>query len=430
MFAISPIDGRYREVTKSLADIFSEGALIKYRIKVELYYLSLLSETVPELKPLPLETANKIVNNLTEDDLYKVKEIEAKTKHDVKAIELFLQSKLESEYHTFIHFGLTSQDINSVVYMMQLYDTISVHISPMINNLIEQINLLSRSSDHPMVCFTHGQPATPSNMRLQLLVFVERLHNLFQELQEIPCRTKFGGATGGFNAHRLAYPDVDWNNFAQTFLKTINPRFQRHKYTTQIDHYDNHSNIYNKMQQISTVLIDFCQDMWLYISKNYFIQQATEDEVGSSTMPHKVNPINFENAEGNLQMTVTLFQLLSRKLPISRLQRDLTDSTVLRNMGVPFAHFFIAVNSLTKGIAKVTLNRSVLKKELDNSPQLLAEGIQTVLRKCGYKNAYDKLKSITRVTNLTRDMLVNFVYSLYIPKEEKQKLIALTTMNY
>lgn len=430
MFAISPIDGRYREVTKPLTYIFSEGALIKYRVKVELYYLSLLSETVPELKPLPLETANKIVNNLTEDDLRKVKEIEVKTKHDVKAVELFLQSKLEPKYHSFIHFGLTSQDINSVVYIMQLYDTISVHISPMINNLIEQISSLAYSSDHPMVCFTHGQPATPSNMKLQLLVFVERLYNLFHELQDIPCRTKFGGATGGFNAHRLAYPDIDWNNFAQTFLKTINPLFQRHEYTTQIDHYDNHSNIYNKMQQISTVLIDFSQDMWLYISKNYFIQQVTEGEVGSSTMPHKVNPINFENAEGNLHMAVTLFQLLSRKLPVSRLQRDLTDSTVLRNMGIPFAHFFIAVDSLTQGIAKVTLNKSVLKKELENSPQLLAEGIQTVLRKCGYKDAYDKLKTITRVTNLTKDILVDFVYSLDIPKDEKQKLITLTTINY
>ena len=430
MFAISPIDGRYKKVTEPLSHIFSEGALIKYRIKVELYYLSLLSNTVPELKPFPIQISNKIVNNLTEDDLYKVKEIENKTKHDVKAIELFLQSKLDLEYHSFIHFGLTSQDINSVVYLMQLYDIISIYISPMIKNLIDKINILADKSDHQMICFTHGQPATPSNMKYQLLVFVERLINLFKELNNFSYKTKFGGATGGFNAHKLAYPDINWEEFGRDFLHIINIDFERHQHTTQIDHYDNHSNIYNKMQQISTVLIDFCQDMWLYISKNYFIQEIIESEVGSSTMPHKVNPINFENAEGNLHIAVTLFQFLSRKLPISRLQRDLTDSTVIRNMGVPFGHFFIAIDSLTKGINKVVLNKIVLKKELEESPQLLAEGIQTILRKCGYKDAYDKLKTLTRVTNLTKDILQNYIYSLDIPKDEKKKLNNLTTMNY
>lgn len=430
MYSISPIDGRYSKTTEPLTHIFSEGALIKYRVKVELYYLSLLSNTVPELELFSLESANHIINNLVEDDLHTVKEIESKTKHDVKAVEIFLQSKLDLHYHSFIHFGLTSQDINSVVYLMQLHDTVSTYLLPMINELLEKINILAFSSDHPMVCFTHGQSATPSNMKLQLLVFVERLCNLYHELQKIPFKTKFGGATGRFNAHRLAYPDVNWERFGQDFLQIINPNFQKHQYTTQIDHYDNHSNFYNKMQQISTVLIDFCQDIWLYISKAYFTQRVTEDEVGSSTMPHKVNPINFENAEGNLHMAVTLFQFLSRKLPISRLQRDLTDSTVLRNMGIPFGHFFIAYDSLLKGIDKLTLNSEQLKKELEDSPQLLAEGIQTILRKCGYKDAYDKLKKITRYTNLTRDTLINFVLLLDIPKEEKQKLMNLRVSNY
>lgn len=430
MFAISPIDGRYRDITKPLSNIFSEGALIKYRMKVELYYLSLLSNTIFGLKYLFKSKADQILDNLTDDDLEKVKEIESQTKHDVKAVELFLRSKLEPEYHPFIHFGLTSQDINSVVYTIQLNEVISNHVCPVITNIIERINILAKKSDHQMICFTHGQAATPSNMRKQLLVYVERLCNLYDELLKIPYRTKFGGATGGFNAHKLAYPDINWEQFGDKFLYWINQQFKRHKYTTQIDHYDDHSNIYNKMQQISTVLIDFCQDMWLYISKNYFTQKVTKDEVGSSTMPHKVNPINFENAEGNLQLSVTLFQFLSRKLPISRLQRDLTDSTVLRNMGVPFSHFLIACDSLVKGISKIKLNKELLKSELERSPQLLAEGIQTVLRKCGYKDAYDKLKVITRATNLTKDMLTTFVYSLKIPDEEREKLLDLTTMNY
>lgn len=436
MDSISPVDGRYRNKTQYLAEYFSEQALIRYRVKIELYYLAALTDqlltteaefqkSVGFQRPprFAYEEADHITHTLTNADITRVKDIERTTAHDVKAVEIYLREILPAPLAPWIHFGLTSQDVNSMAYTSQIYDLMHGTFREELDQIMQSLSQLAEASDHPMVCLTHGQPATPSTMRQQLFVYAERLNNLLRELDALPYRTKFGGATGGFNAHKVAFPEIDWEEFGVKFVKRYNPAFQRSRHTTQIDHYDWLTSFFNKSQQICTVLLDLCQDMWLYISYGYFRQKVTETEVGSSTMPHKVNPINFENAEGNIYIAVALFQALSRKAPVSRLQRDLSDSTLLRNIGVAYAHMTIAVRSLLTGLSKVELDTGLLQHKLDDTPELLTEGIQTIMRKHGYVDGYDQLKALSRGKRLDRESLVQFVKRLKIPEEDKQNLI-------
>lgn len=432
--SISPVDGRYWGMCNHLSNIFSEMAVIKYRIKIELYYLVALSDFIEDVPEFTAEEADTIVDNLMYDDILSVKSIEEKIRHDVKAVEVYLQGCLDEKYHPWIHFGLTSQDINSVMYTLQMQDLISdvsggnSKFMDDFAELLEKISVVAESSDYPMVCFTHGQPATPSTMKDQLNVYSSRLAQLHYDLCKLEFKTKFGGATGGLNAHKIAYPDKEWLSFVDKFLSMF--KIERNVYTTQIDHYDNHSNFYNKCQQICTVLIDLCQDIWLYISRGYFKQVVVKDEVGSSTMPHKVNPINFENAEGNLHMAVALFQLLSRKLPISRMQRDLSDSTLIRNVGVAFSHMSIAIQNIIRGLNKIDIDIAVLKKGLEETPELLTEAVQTVMRKNGYTDAYDQMKLLSRGEKLSREKLMKFVAELEIAEDDKERLLALETSTY
>lgn len=430
MFSISPVDGRYAPLTKELIPIFSESGVIKYRIFVELKYLEVLSNTLDSLDPLPFDILSEIYTTLTPIELSKVKEIEKKTNHDVKAIEIYLRTKLPIKYHPFIHFGLTSQDVNSIVYTTQIYDANTNIIDPIINTLCRSLKILIQCSDHPLLCLTHGQPATPSTMKRQLTVYIERLSNLTQQREYLKYRTKFGGATGGMNAHKVAYPDIDWEQFSDHFVKQFNSNFIRNKNCSQIDHYDNHTSFFNYYQQVATVLIDLCQDIWLYISRGVFRLKVVEGETGSSTMPHKVNPINFENAEGNLHLTVSLFQLLSRRLPVSRLQRDLSDSTLIRNIGVAYGHFLIALKKIIKGLDQLQIDTTTMFLELKDNPALLTEAIQTVMRKNGYADAYDQLKSISRGKSITLEGLRDFIESVNLDNEDKKRLLELTVVQY
>ena len=438
--AISPIDGRYREKITDLFPFFSEYALIKYRVQVEIeYFIALCSEpAVVSLKGIDEDKLNRlrgIYLGFDEDDAQDIKEIESVTNHDVKAVEYFLKEKFDainlSEYKEFIHFGLTSQDINNTATPMMWRDSLNMVYIPELENLIALIDgLVDEWKDIPMLARTHGQPASPTRLGKELKVFTYRLSNQLEVLKNIPAKAKFGGATGNFNAHKVAYQDVDWKLFGNNFLfNSLN--LVREEYTTQISNYDAFAASFDAMKRINNILIDFCRDVWQYISMEYFKQKIKEGEVGSSAMPHKVNPIDFENAEGNLGIANALLEHLASKLPISRLQRDLTDSTVIRNIGVPVAHALIAIKSATKGMHKLLLNVEAIDKDLENNWAVVAEGIQTVLRREGYPKPYEALKDLTRTNkHITSDSIAEFIDSLDVSDLVKEELKAITPQSY
>ena len=436
--AISPVDGRYRNITEPLADYFSEFGLFKFRVKVEIeYFIWLSSLSLPELPALDGDTIQSLRGiysefNLT--DAQRIKSIEKKINHDIKAVEYFIKEKfagLKAEKcREFIHFGLTSQDINNTAIPLLLKDGLSRILRPLLLEVSERINSLSeRWKNIPMLARTHGQPATPTRLGKEFAVFHERLNSQFTLLDQVPFTAKFGGATGGLNAHYAAYPSVDWDARMDEFIQTLG--LKRSHPTTQIDHYDNLAALFDALKRINTILIDFCRDLWHYISIEYFRQKIQDGEVGSSAMPHKVNPIDYENAEGNLTYANAIFEFLSAKLPVSRLQRDLTDSTVLRNIGVPIAHSMIACKSLLKGLGKLELNEPALNQDLEKNWVVVAEGIQTILRRSGYPEPYEALKKLTRVNkNITREILHEFIDGLEIDTKVKEELKRLSPFNY
>lgn len=438
--AISPIDGRYREKITDLFPFFSEYALIKYRVQVEIeYFIALCNEpSVVSLQGIDENKLNRlreIYLGFDEDDAQDIKEIEAVTNHDVKAVEYFLKEKFDainlSEYKEFIHFGLTSQDINNTATPMMWRDALNLVYIPEVEKLISLIDSLADEwEDIPMLARTHGQPASPTRLGKELKVFTYRLSNQLEVLRHIPAKAKFGGATGNFNAHKVAYPDADWKLFGNNFLlNSLN--LVREEYTTQISNYDAFAASFDAMKRIHNILIDFCRDVWQYISMEYFKQKIKEGEVGSSAMPHKVNPIDFENAEGNLGIANALLEHLASKLPISRLQRDLTDSTVIRNIGVPVAHGLIAIKSSTKGMLKLLLNLEAIDRDLENNWAVVAEGIQTVLRREGYPKPYEALKDLTRTNeHITSDSISKFIDGLDVSDLVKKELKAITPQSY
>ena len=437
--SISPIDGRYHNNTIKLSGYFSEKAFIRYRIIVEIeYFISLVEIPLPQLKSFPtkkIKDLKNIYEKFTVDDALEVKRIEKKTNHDVKAIEYFLKNKFDligiSPFKEFIHFGLTSQDINNTSIPLSIKNAINEEYFPNVNEVLSNLNKLSNESKNvPMLARTHGQPASPTKMGKEIMVFIERLENQMKVLMSIPNAAKFGGATGNYNAHVVSYPKINWRNFSSTFLET---KFGlKHSFpTTQIEHYDYFSSQCDSLRRINNILIDMCRDIWHYISMDYFKQKILKNEVGSSAMPHKVNPIDFENAEGNLGVANSLFIHLSQKLPISRLQRDLTDSTTLRNIGVPFAHTIIAFKSLNKGLSKLLINKDKISKDLEENWSVVAEGIQTMLRREGYFGAYEKLKELTRINKKINQTIINeFINSLEISSEIKKDLKKITPFNY
>ncbi|MEM6698415.1 MAG: adenylosuccinate lyase [Bacteroidota bacterium] len=437
--AISPIDGRYHSKTQNLSDYFSEYALIKYRIRVEIQYLMFLKDLdLPELKGLDREQLKKLksqLDNFALADAEKIKSIERTTNHDVKAVEYFIKEKMDeldlSDYKEFVHFGLTSQDINNTAVPLSLKEVIENTYIPLFSELKEQINERSVEwREVPMLARTHGQAASPTTVGKEFLVFVKRLEQQLKQLDTLPYTAKFGGATGNMNAHYVAYPDLDWHLFAKQFVEKY-LGLERAYPTTQIEHYDNLAAIFHACSRINTILIDFCRDIWTYISMDYFKQKVIAGEVGSSAMPHKVNPIDFENAEGNLGMANAMFEHLARKLPISRLQRDLTDSTALRNIGVPFAHTQIAFKSIQKGLNKLILNQEQLQKDLENNWAVVAEAIQTVLRKMNYPQPYEALKKLTRTNEkMNKANIHNFIDSLKLDNETKKYLKNISPFNY
>jgi adenylosuccinate lyase len=436
--AISPIDGRYFKTTNSLAPFFSEYGLMRYRVLVEIEYFIALTYALPELASYPKNkeaTLRDVYKNFSEQDAQSIKEIEKTTNHDVKAVEYFLKKKFEllglDTYKEFIHFGLTSQDINNTATPLLLKESLEKEFSPLLQKIISQLTALSvQWKDIPMLARTHGQPASPTRLGKEIYVFVERLQKQIELLKTIPHSAKFGGATGNFNAHHIAYPEINWNHFANQFVSE-QLGLVRSNPTTQIEHYDNAAALFDNLKRINTILIDFSRDVWQYVAMNYFKQKIKAGEIGSSAMPHKVNPIDFENAEGNFGIANALFEHLSAKLPISRLQRDLTDSTVLRNIGIPIAHSFLALSSLEKGISKLELNEDAIRKDLDENWAVIAEAIQTLLRKEGYPNPYEALLGLTRKNEkITQQSFVAFIDSLNITDDLKKKLKAITPFNY
>lgn len=436
--AISPLDGRYFGTTKPLAPYFSEFGLIYYRVRIEVEYFIALTYTLPELADLSKDHEGKLralYERFTEADATAIKEIEKTTNHDVKAVEYFLKNKFDelnlSQYKEFIHFGLTSQDINNTAVPLSLKEFMEREFLPAIQKLVNELTHLSvQWKDIPMLARTHGQPASPTRLGKEVYVFVERILRQLDLLKPIPYSAKFGGATGNFNAHHIAYPEINWNHFANLFV-TIQLGLSRSQPTTQIEHYDNLAALFDNLKRINTILIDFSRDVWQYVAMNYFKQKIKEGEVGSSAMPHKVNPIDFENAEGNLGIANALFEHLSAKLPISRLQRDLTDSTVLRNIGVPLAHTFLALKSLEKGISKLELNQAAINHDLEENWAVVAEAIQTVLRREGYVNPYEALKALTRKNDkITRQSIHTFIDELDVTIELKEKLKVITPFTY
>jgi len=437
--AISPIDGRYSKQTQILSGYFSEHALMKYRVWVEIeYFISLCEIPLPQLSgvtPGQLDGLRKVYWEMSDDDVLRIKELERTTNHDVKAVEYFLKEKFEglgmSAFKEFIHFGLTSQDINNTAIPASFRDAIEEVYIPAVDRILERlVNFAKEWKDIPMLARTHGQPASPTKLGKEFYVFVDRLDEQLNQLEEIPYNAKFGGATGNFNAHHVAYPAIDWADFATGFLATkLNLR--RSRFTTQIEHYDNMAAAFDALKRTNTILVDLSRDIWTYISMNYFRQKVKEGEIGSSAMPHKVNPIDFENAEGNLGIANALLEHLSAKLPVSRLQRDLTDSTVLRNVGVPFAHIIIAFNSIEKGLDKLLLNEDALKQDLQDNWAVVAEAIQTILRREGYPNPYEALKELTRgKTQVTATDIANFIETLQLSDAVKIELKAITPSNY
>jgi adenylosuccinate lyase len=437
--ATSPIDGRYRNKTGELADFFSEYALFKYRIKVEIeYFIALCELPLPGLEdfnPEYFEQLRNIYREFSPSDAEAVKNIEKTTNHDVKAVEYFIKECFEelglSVYKEFIHFGLTSQDINNTAVPMSLKDAHTLVVLPMIEKLISKINLLAFEwKQVAMLARTHGQPASPTRLGKEIYVFIERLEDQLDLLKTIPFSGKFGGATGNMNAHVMAYPETDWEDFANHLLKD-KLELHRQKTTTQIEHYDYLAAYFHNMARINTILTDLSRDIWSYISMDYFKQKIKEGEVGSSAMPHKVNPIDFENAEGNLGMANALLYHMAEKLPVSRLQRDLTDSTVTRNIGVPLAHMLIALKSLLKGFDKLILNQSKIAEDLEKNWAVVAEAIQTVLRRENYPNPYETLKQLTRTNEIiTRESIHRFIDTLDISEQLKEELKSITPENY
>ncbi len=437
--AISPIDGRYRKTTESLADYFSEFGLIKYRVLVEIEYFIALSEFgLPQLPNLDLvqkESLRDIYKNFSINDALKIKEIEKTTNHDVKAVEYFIKEKIEtlslSKHAEFVHFGLTSQDINNTSIPLSLKEASTNQLFPAIIEIIKKISDLSTEwKNISLLARTHGQPASPTKLGKEFYVFVERLQKQFDILKNVPFSAKFGGASGNFNAHHLAYPEKNWIDFGNSFVnKTLG--LDRSQFTTQIEHYDNLGAYCDALKRINTILIDFNRDVWSYVSMNYFKQKLKDGEIGSSAMPHKVNPIDFENAEGNLGIANALFEHLSAKLPISRLQRDLTDSTVLRNLGTPLAHSILSYNSIIKGLNKLILNETALKQDLENNWAVVAEAIQTILRREGYPKPYESLKELTRTNSqITQNTITEFIKGLKVSDSIKKELLNITPHNY
>jgi len=439
LWAISPVDGRYAPQTTSLAPYFSEAALIQYRLRIETEYLIALSQIpLPQLKSLSSSDAPKlrmaIYEQFTEEDAIQIKEIERTTNHDVKAVEYFMKDKLDqlelSHIKEFVHFGLTSQDINNTATPLLLKEAHHNVVLPALNGVVLKLESMAKEwATIPMLARTHGQPASPTRLGKEIQVFVVRIQQQIRLLETVPFAAKFGGATGNFNAHHVAYPELDWNAFGDAFVSSLG--LQRSSPTTQIEHYDNLAAYFDGLKRINTILVDLCRDFWTYISMNYFRQQIQAGEVGSSAMPHKVNPIDFENAEGNLGIANALFEHLSAKLPISRLQRDLTDSTVLRNIGVPMAHTLIACKSVMKGLGKVLLNESAIHADLESNWAVVAEAIQTILRREGYPEPYEALKGLTR-TNATinAETISEFIQTLSVSESVKRELSRITPFNY
>ena len=439
LLAISPIDGRYNRQTELLGSYFSENALMKYRTHVEIeYFISLCEIPIPQLKDFPkdkIETLRKIVTNFDIEDGKKIKEIEAVTNHDVKAVEYFIKRKFDKlqleQYKEFIHFGLTSQDINNTAFPMMWKNALQEVYIPALESLCNKLSELSKEwSDVPMLARTHGQPASPTRLGKEIKVFEYRLITQLEALKSIPHTAKFGGATGNFNAHQVAYPQIDWKEFGKKLLST-KLGLIREEYTTQISNYDQLSASFDAVKRIHTILIDMTRDLWQYISMDYFKQKIKAGEVGSSAMPHKVNPIDFENAEGNLGIANALLEHLSAKLPISRLQRDLTDSTVTRNIGVPMAHGLIALKSTTKGLNKLLLNRDKISSDLENNWAVVAEAIQTILRREGYPEPYEALKELTRKNEqITEESIRAFINQLDVNDTIKEELKSINPHNY
>lgn len=439
LLAISPIDGRYAAQVKSLSPYYSEFGLIHYRVRIEIEYLLALRDSgVPQLKGLSPGSDEKlrdVYRKFSIADAEKIKETEKTTNHDVKAVEYFIKDEIQKlgleQYTEFIHFGLTSQDINNTSIPLLIKESLYNEVIPQYKKLIDRLKALAVDwKDVSMLARTHGQPASPTRLGKEFLVFVERLEGQIRQLESVPFSAKFGGATGNFNAHYVAYPAIDWEKFAFNFVdKTLG--LNRSKYTTQIEHYDNLGSLFDALKRINTILIDLNRDVWQYISMNYFKQKIKEGEVGSSAMPHKVNPIDFENSEGNLGVANALFEHFSAKLPVSRLQRDLTDSTVLRNVGVPVAHTFIALRSTLKGIDKLELNKAAIDEDLEANWAVVAEAIQTVLRREAYPKPYEALKALTRKNEkITEKTIKEFITTLDVSDEIKKELFAITPFTY
>lgn len=437
--AISPIDGRYRSKVHELDEFFSEFALIRYRVMVEIeYFIALCEFPLPQLQSFSssdFEMLRAVYEEFTIEDAAEIKQIESVTNHDVKAVEYFLKEKFDqagfSVYKEFIHFGLTSQDINNVALPLSVRECNNLIIKPIIEQLIEQLRDLAQNwKSISMLARTHGQPASPTTLGKEIFVFVERLNNQLKMLSGIPFSAKFGGATGNFNAHKVAYPSIDWQQFANDFIQ-INLELHRQTTTTQIEHYDYLAAYFDNLKRINTILLDFCKDIWLYVSMDYFKQKIVAGEVGSSAMPHKVNPIDFENAEGNLGLANAIFEHLSGKLPVSRLQRDLTDSTVTRNIGIPLAHTLIAIKSIQKGLGKLLLNETKIAEDLDNNWAVVAEAIQTILRREQIEGAYEMLKGLTRTNaKINKIAIHDFIESLSLSRDLKDEMLAVTPENY
>jgi len=437
--AISPVDGRYRGKTSGLDRYFSEFALIRYRVKVEVeYFIALCQSGVEQLGDVPAGTADAlraIYENFTEDDARRIKEHESVTNHDVKAVEYFLKERFDAlgleKWKEFIHFGLTSQDINNTSVPMSVKDALHEVFLPLLDELIAALEARAGEwKDIPMLAKTHGQPASPTRLGKEIMVFAYRLRQQRRQLAAVPVSGKFGGATGNFNAHNAAYPGRDWAAFGAGFLENY-LGIEREEYTTQISNYDNLAALFDALRRINTIILDLDRDVWMYVSMEYFKQKIKAGEVGSSAMPHKVNPIDFENSEGNIGIADALFTFLSTKLPVSRLQRDLTDSTVLRNVGVPMAHSVIAIHSTLKGLGKLLLNADAIARDLDSMWNVVAEGIQTILRREGYPHPYETLKQLTRTNSaVTAESIAEFIDTLEVSDAVRAELHALSPSTY
>ena len=437
--AISPIDGRYRKQVDMLGGNFSEAALIRYRVRVEIeYFIALCELPLPQLSNFDKGLYTKlreIYENFTDQEALEVKEIEKTTNHDVKAVEYFIKRRFDAlgiqDYKEFVHFGLTSQDINNTSVPLSIKECHENTYLPMMQKVVSIIEEKAYEwKDIPMLAHTHGQPASPTTLGKEMMVFVYRLKRQIEYFNTIPFSAKFGGATGNLNAHIVAYPQYDWVEFANNFVSK-HLGLERLQYTTQIENYDNMAAYYDNCKRINVILIDFCRDIWSYVSMEYFKQRIKEGEVGSSAMPHKVNPIDFENAEGNFGIANAIYEHLSHKLPISRLQRDLTDSTVSRNVGVPIAHSLIALKSIEKGMGKLLLNEAAIERDLENNWPVVAEAIQTILRSIGYPNPYETLKNLTRTnTKVNSETIASFIDTLNVDDEMKTRLKAITPHNY